>query len=273
MARKIARTGKCAMCLLEKPLVLSHLIPQAVYDYCRKPGISPVRVGDGVIMHSDRQLKDHLLCSDCEDILNKGGESWVNPRLATLEKTFPLYDLLMASHAAFSDDKGGIYYAAANPEFSVEKITHFTLGIFWKAAVHSWSGSKNDPMIDLSKYADTIRTWLQGETAFPRDVTLVVTLLKPDTAFIVLQQPVETKANAWRTFLFYVPGVLFALHVGENVALEMRMLCFHQNSTHPVFVSDEVTAVYNARLGRDYVESRKTESYLRQRAKRQKRPE
>ena len=57
----------------------------------------------------------------------------------------------MASHAAFSDDKCGIYYAATNPEFSVEKVTHFALGIFWKPAVHSWSGSKNDSMIDLGK--------------------------------------------------------------------------------------------------------------------------
>ena len=232
-----------------------------------------MRVGDGVIMHSDRQLKDHLLCSDCEDILNKGGESWVNPKLATVEKTFPLYDLLMSSHAAFSDDKGGIYYAAANPELLIEKLTHFALGIFWKAAIHSWSGSKKEPMVDLGIYADTIRTWLRGESGFPRDVTLVVTLSKPETAFVVLQQPVETKANAWRTFLFVVPGVLFTLHTGENIALEMRMLCLHQNPTHPVFVSDDVMAVHNARLGRDYVESRKTKSYLRQRAKRQKRSE
>ena len=113
-------------------------------------------------------------------------------------------------------------------------------------------------MIDLRPYTDTIRTWLRGETPFPQDVTLVVTLAKPETALIVLQQPVETKSNSWRTFLFYVPGVLFMLHVGENVALEMRTLCFYQNPTHPVFVSDEIMGVYNSRLGRDYVESRKT---------------
>jgi hypothetical protein len=39
---------------------------------------------------------------------------------------------------------------------------------------------------------------------------------------------------------------------------------------HPIFVSDEVMAAVNARLGKDFVESRKTESYLRQRVRRQK---
>jgi hypothetical protein len=256
--------------LEEKTLVLSHLIPQAVYDYCRTKEASPVRVGDGVIMHTDRQLMAYLLCAACEDILNKGGESWVNPRLATLEKHFPLYDLLMNAQPGFKDENGGIYYAATNPDFLVEKLTHFALGIFWKASVHSWSGSKKEPMIELGAYADTIRTWLRGETAFPEDVSLTVTLSKPDTAFIVLQQPVETKTKPWRIFLFYVPGVLLSLNVGETIETDMRMICFHQSPTHPVFVSSEIMGVYNARLGKDYVGSRKTKSYLRQRAKRRK---
>jgi hypothetical protein len=169
-------TGKCPLCLDQKVLVLSHLISQAVYDYCRTDGVSPVRIGDGVIMHTDRQLKGYLLCTGCEDVLNKGGESWVTPRLARIDKAFPLHDLVMKAHAGFRDQNGGIYYAATNPDFKVEKLTHFALGIFWKAAVHSWSGSKTEPMIELGTYAETIRTWLRGETGFPKDVSLTVTL-------------------------------------------------------------------------------------------------
>jgi hypothetical protein len=263
-------TGKCPLSLNQEILVLSHLIPQALYDYCRTKQASPVRVGDGVIMHTDRQIQDYLLCAGCEDILNKRGESWVNPKLASVEKTFPLYDLLMAAQPGFKDENGGIYYAATNAEFSAEKLTHFALGIFWKAAVHSWSGSKKEPMIELGAYTDTIRTWLRGETGFPNDVSLIVTLSKPETAFIVLQQPVETKAKLGRSFWFYVPGVLFSLNVGVTIEPDIRMICFHQNPAHPVFVSNEIMGTFNARLGKDYVESRKTESYLRQRAKRQK---
>ena len=58
MREKGVRSGECPLCLLEKALVRSHLIPQAIYDYFRsRDGTSPVRVGDGVIMHSDRQIE------------------------------------------------------------------------------------------------------------------------------------------------------------------------------------------------------------------------
>jgi hypothetical protein len=273
MREKGVRSGECPLCLLERALVRSHLIPQAIYDYFRsRDGASPVRVGNGVIMHTDRQIQDYLLCSGCEHILNEGGEKWVNPKLATMEKTFPLYDLLMNSDAAFADVNGGIYYAAANPKLSVEKLTHFALGIFWKAGVHSWSGTTKEPMIDLGQYAATIRTWLRRETGFPKDVTLTITFSKPETALIVLQQPVEIKGVPWRRYRFYVPGVMFSLNVGPAIELEMRMICFHQMPAHPVFVSNEITAKFNERLGKDYVESRKTKGYLKQREKRQKGP-
>jgi hypothetical protein len=36
--------GKCPLCLNEETLVRSHLIPQAVYDYCRTKETSPVGV-------------------------------------------------------------------------------------------------------------------------------------------------------------------------------------------------------------------------------------
>jgi len=37
----------------------------------------------------------------------------------------------------------GFIYARSKPEIDVEKLTHFALGIFWKAGVHSWKKNKN----------------------------------------------------------------------------------------------------------------------------------
>jgi hypothetical protein len=261
----------CPGCKIETTVLRSHLIPQAVYAYFRSSdGSSPVRVGDDVVMHTDRQIQDYLLCERCEDLLNKGGENWVNPKLATIEKTFPLYELVMKSYPAYEDQHGGIYYTSTNSNLDVEKLTHFALGIFWKAAVHSWSGSKTEPMINLGKYADMIRTWLRSESDFPDDVTLTVTLAKPETALIFVQQPVEIPGMPWKRYRFCVPGAIFSLNVGPEIENRMREICFHQVLEHPIFVSDEVMAAVNARLGKDFVESRKTESYLRQRVRRQK---
>jgi len=260
--------GKCPLCLLDKELVRSHLIPAAIYDYCRTDGSSPVRVGDGVIMHTDRQTQAYLLCVACEGVLNKGGESWTNSKLATVEHTFPLYDLLMKARAAFEGAQGGIYFAVANPAFDFESLTHFAMGIFWKASVYSWKGSQRDPLIELGPYSGLIRTWLRGETRFPKDICLTVTLSHPERALISLNEPVQTEFRGWRTFMLHVPGVLFMLNVGKTIEAAMRGICFYANPAHPVFVSEDITGNWNRRLFEHYRESRKTKGYLQSLAKR-----
>ena len=76
------------MCLQQKTLVRSHLIPSALYDYCWKGEHSPIKFGQGFLMPTDRELQDYLLCSKCEDVLNRGGEAWMADKFATWERTF-----------------------------------------------------------------------------------------------------------------------------------------------------------------------------------------
>src|SRR5262245_21493630 len=79
-------TGICKICLNEKELVSSHLfLPARLYEYCRVSGMSPIKIGGGIVLPTDRQLQHHLLCKVCEDVLSGNGETWVNPRLATWE--------------------------------------------------------------------------------------------------------------------------------------------------------------------------------------------
>jgi hypothetical protein len=55
--------GKCKLCLLDKPLCESHLIPESLYAHVREGEESPIRVGDGVVMPTDRHMTTYLLCS------------------------------------------------------------------------------------------------------------------------------------------------------------------------------------------------------------------
>ena len=104
--------GKCKLCLLDKPLCESHLIPESLYAHVREGGESPIRVGDGVVMPTDRHMTTYLLCSKCEDILSKGGETWVAPKLAWVDGRFPLFDLLEAAGGFSAAEEGeGLFYA------------------------------------------------------------------------------------------------------------------------------------------------------------------
>jgi hypothetical protein len=264
---------KCPMCLETKNVVSSHLHPAALYPYCRNADDeSPMRVGDGVVMQTDRQTQAYLLCVECEDILNKGGEMWVNPKLATIQKTFPLHDLLMKGPATYQDEDGGLYCAALNPEIEVEKLTHFAMGIFWKGSVHSWKGKEQKPLIDLGPYSDLIRLWLRSEGTFPKDVCITVVLARPERALITLSGPGPQSKKEWHSYIVHVPGVAFTLHVGNRIDPQMRDTCFHENPGHPVIVSDMVMAGHWKHASDQYLESRKTESYLKGKAKRSLKP-
>ena len=242
-------------------------MPAALYALCAPEGESPIRVGDGVIMPTDRQTRSYLLCEECEDILNNGGETWTIPRLATIDGTFPLFELLASEPPVFCAGDETIYIVGTNPRIDVEKLTHFALGIFWKASVASWRLDEKEPMINLGPYADGLRGWLAGETAFPRHIWLSVSVSKPGQALITLNAPIQSEFKDWPTYLLHVPGVLFILSVGRSVPMEMRKTCFHESPGHPIFVSKDIIGKFGGFLGAHFRDSRKTKAYLKLKAK------
>jgi len=259
-------TGKCKMCLQGKTLVSSHLMPAAMYDYCRKGEHRPIRVGGGVVIPTDRQTQDYLLCTDCEDVLNRGGEGWILDKLATWERAFPLYDLLTKVPPLFDEDGMVVYLAAQNPEIRVEKLTHFALGLFWKASVHSWLGVTTDPRIELGPYSEELRKWILGQTPFPKDVCLTMVIEKPQKAQITMNDPYEGIRNGWRNYFVHVPGILFMLALGKTVDENTRTLAI-TSAGNPINVSDALTDSMQNLMVTTLRNSRKTQAYLRAKAK------
>lgn len=259
--------GKCKMCLGERSLVVSHLMPRALYEYCREGEHRPIKVGGGFVLPTDRQTQAYLLCEDCEDILNRGGEEWISDKLARWERTFPLYDLLVKLPPDFDEEGNVLYWAAKNPEIKVDKLTHFALGMFWKASVHSWSGTGTDPRIGLGPYSEEIRAWLRGESGFPKYTFLTVVVSPPLRAQISLIDPYEAVRQEWRSFFVHVPGVLFMLNVGKTVDAAMQFMCIHNNSGNPINISEGLTNQFEELMVETVQKSRKTQAYLKARTK------
>jgi len=253
---------KCPLCLEVKPVVDSHLIPAALFAYCDTPELSPIRVGGGSIFPTDRQIHTFLLCSACEDILNKGGESWMNPKFCTMERVFPFYDLLISGPAEEDEPDGGLYFAALNPRVETEKVAHFAMGIFWKASVHSWTRRDVTPMIELGRYSDQIRTWLKGEKPFPEGVCLRVTVSPPHRAPITLNPPMAGERTACRNFMMHLLGILFTISVGNQIEPELRSNSFSDDPNRPIIVSSRITGLLEAKLVKHYRGQRKTRAYL-----------
>src|SRR5258708_9475746 len=159
-------TGICPMCLLDKPLIQSHLASAALYRLCRAPDSDPIFVTNDVVMRSGRQMLYPLLCSGCDSMLSTEGEAWLLPLVGRLDG-FALYDILTKREPYEKEGDAALYAAADNPEIDVSKLTHFAMGMFWKASVHSWSGSRVEPLIDLGTYGEEVRKFLRSEGKFP----------------------------------------------------------------------------------------------------------
>jgi hypothetical protein len=256
------------MCLLDKELVSSHLLPAALYHYCRNPECSPIRVG-AKVHPTDRQIEDYLLCRDCEIVLSRGGETWVIPRLATMERKFPLFDLLTEQPPSLSEGGADVYLAANNPSFKSDKLAHFAMGIFWKAAVHSWRCDDRITNIDLGPYANGVREGLLGEDRFPENICLQVAISTPAKAQILFINPYEGRRSEWHSFFAYVLGVLFVIHVGKQVR-DASNLCFYQNPGHPIWVWDQIHSDFEKVFATQYRNAYKTQSLFRAKARREK---
>lgn len=72
---------------------------------------------------------------------------------------FGFHDLLTSLPPAAVVVDARVYFAASNPQIPSDKLIHFAMGVFWKAAVHPWILGKQEPLIDLSEHAEQIRTF------------------------------------------------------------------------------------------------------------------
>ncbi len=243
-------------------------MPAALYDICRAGGFDPIRVTSKVIMPTSRQTKDYLLCSPCEGLLNRGGENWVLPKLATWDKGFPLYEMLQQIQPDVVDNDVRGYAAVRHPDINVHAITHFAMGIFWKASVYSWLGGVKEPRIELGPYAEAVRRFLRNETGFPQHMILNVGIVPPEVRFIQFLDPYRGSGKGQHNFLFNVPGVHFSLRVGKTFTDEDRGTCFYADKFHPIVVTrrmaDDMKRMYREQSKKAH-KSRKLVELLKKR--------
>ena len=256
--------GNCPMCLGEnKQLASSHLMPAGLYETCRAEDSEPIKVSDQIVMATSRQTQDYLLCAGkggCEERLNLGGEAWTLPLLMKKDRGFPLYDILRRYALEFDEEDVKAYLGSAIPEIDVNKLTHFAMGIFWKASVHSWKKEKAEPRIKLGPYSNVIRRYLMGEAGFPEHVSLVVNVSPSHRAPVLFTDPVTGEDK--HSHFVYVPGIMFAIMVGRTHTVEIKEHCFAKHPNHPIMIWDGLLKQFEDKLKRQFFKAPKSRKYM-----------
>lgn len=96
------------------------------------------------------------------------------------------------------------YGASRIPEIDFPKLTHFAMGVFWKASAHSWRGGETTPLIELGKYGELLRVFLSGEAPFPEKMALVVGVIPPAVKTINFCYPYRGSACGYHNYLFHI---------------------------------------------------------------------
>jgi hypothetical protein len=217
--------GVCKLCHQMKPLRKSHFMPAALYPkHIRKKVQFAQR---GRVTDSGQEMATPALCNDCEQLLDRQGESEVLRAIAPkATKSYPLHDRLRL--AVPRDDFGGAArFAGYDVGLDMNKFAYFALSIVWKRAAIDWPSFDGTmlPRTPLDDFEEQIRQYLLGNTGLPPDIVVIVVVSSDEQSRKVWYLPEPEVMDGCLNFRFVVRGVFFRVLIGYGMPPAFRDIC------------------------------------------------
>lgn len=220
----------CGLCREPKELQRSHYLAAGFYKRMRgdETQRDPILLGDARALPSSKQVRDHLLCADCESRFSTRGEAWVLANCSQPDGVFPLRDALrgLAPVGATASVK-----AFAGTAIGVEQLAYFAVSVFWRGAAHDWPplvGKQRPPRLDLGPYEERFRQFLLDEGPFGEGAALLifVSALRAGVQSNIGSFPQRySRTPRYREYRFFVPGLTFQLFTGQGLPPGLRGCC------------------------------------------------
>ncbi len=210
--------GKCRLCLEQGELQRSHLLPKALYRLIGS-GTDPdhpdtLQLSSDGIKKSSEQVWRHLLCSECEDRLNKGGEKWV---LSNCYRGAGRFRLRVDARKRpnLGSELGFEAYAASAEE--VAKLTYFPLSVIWRASLCDWPcRGETFQQIELGPYQEKLRKYLKGDVSSLESIEVGIELSELNPPWLAMSLPCSYRVNGNKWHRFHIPGVTFYVSIGGS---------------------------------------------------------
>jgi hypothetical protein len=214
--------GICKLCLEIKELQLSHLYPRALYSALRNEdggNSNPVLLTQDTEVQKSGQIKDYLLCRECEQYFNRHGERWVT-RFVFDGRTFRLRDILLnATPVEQTEDDKLIPYAGAEIlHVNMDKLIFFGLSLFWRASVHKWTLLDTEIHLPLGPDEEPLRQCLLGQVCVPNNMAMSVMVagkgIPPWQSFVAIG-PSGEEGKPEKRYVIMLAGLNFMLVVNS----------------------------------------------------------
>jgi hypothetical protein len=213
--------GTCKLCLKVGDLLKSHMMPAALYGDRRKE--FQVTTLSGTVM-TKTQMKQHLLCRDCEQRFDRNGESHVLGAIAPKNsRAFPLHDRMKIAYPRDSDSSSSRFFG---PDFrlDMDQFAYFAVSVVWRATVGQWVMQDGNLTQEakLGVFQENMRKYLLGEISFPSDMAVIVAVcsdLESRKRFFHPSGFVEANCINFR---FLARGVFFRVMMGYAMSPYLR---------------------------------------------------
>ncbi len=231
--------GRCALCLKDGvELQKSHYVSAGVNRIVGQDR-GPVVMTPELFISTSKQVKDHLLCRNCEQAFSKKGENYVIPLLSQGQNNFPLLELLKAARSLGRGQSGSLVFSGPRVGIDTDKLAYFALSMFWRASVHSWKTLKGQTTSSsLRAYEEPIRKFLNGETGWPPGVVIKISVCTDPLSQGSVFPPVEWSNDVYTGYEMTVLGIRFTMVVGVQPGAKEWDLCCVNSKDRLIFVED-----------------------------------
>ncbi len=223
----------CGLCQNNES-VDSHLIPKASYRTvaAKSKSNNPVlTIGDKSVKTSS-QVRSYFLCNTCEARLNDYGENHVLRYTYEKSGNFKLQEILKKLSPEFKIDNALAYSGNKIPDIKIDHFVHFAAGIFWKASAGKWYFLK-EPLKNNqlgNKYEEQLGKFLKGDSLFPENMALTMSVSNEDEPFPIVIFPEHEKRDGFFQHRFYIPGIEFILWVGNLIPKKIKEISISHTS-------------------------------------------
>lgn len=216
--------GNCKLCTAENvPLHKSHLMPAALYRGGKKGRMLEVTTYSGTL-ETDVEIKQPLLCHDCEQRLDRGGEthvlSMISPKAG---KAFRLNDLMRVGYARYSDPSISRFYG---PDFNLDmdKFAYFAISVIWRVTAGQWEMQDGNltQEVNLGMFQENMRRYLMDEIPLPADMAVIVIVCSDEASRKSFFHPAGFIESGCINFRFLARGVLFRVMMGYQMSPYLR---------------------------------------------------
>jgi hypothetical protein len=237
--------GTCKLCLRAgQPLQESHLMPAGMYRRIRSTHKNPhpILFTKNSSRPSSRQVKDYVLCKQCESRFDSLGENYAL-RVAAQKARFRILEELESAPPSLVNSEWRGFAVVTTPGIKRDHLAYFALSVFWRASVHRWpslSTRGRAPGIELgSENNEALRRYLLGESVVPSTMSLFFVVLTDALSRSAMNLPVfsHKKAFCW-SYGFLACGLQFLLSVGRRLQREQINTCLMNSPQKWIWVRD-----------------------------------